>query len=276
MHLQNQCKRTETLSNNLPRQGSRAGNFLRNLISRSPDRKGRDMRHNACRWMIGVLGALLALVASSDSVRAGYTPPGGSNCLLGEAVAFVSDFSQWNASQNNQPLLMLEMTPEGERGQMVLWLFWTWLHKPADQGIGGIPPSFPQHPPIGGNWPTFPPPSGGSIEPPIGTIVTGPTNDPPPLQGGGNPPGMGGNPPGMGGNPGNGGVQTDPPTQYVFTNNGPGTSKGPLPGIPPFPNGSTPPSAPAPVAVPEPATLTLLATGTIGLLLYRGMRPRRV
>jgi hypothetical protein len=202
-------------------------------------------RYAAFRWMRAALGAFLVLAASSSCVQAIYPESVPSNSLplqsgpmLGEFSTFVSDFSQWNASHNDLPLWMLELTPAAERGETFLWLFWMWLQ---NQGTGGLFPS-----------------SVGPMDLSIGSINLGEIGGAPafPFPNGGN------EPPGLGDSSGVGTLPSGPPSPI-------GNSNGQGPGSDLLPAGPLDSGLPA-VSAPEPATFTLLATGIIGLLLtYR-------
>ncbi len=219
------------------------------------------MLRDAIRRLTWVVGMALALLASSTAVQGDYIQPSQSISLVGEVPVFMADFRDWNASHGNLPLLILEMRPAEERGEMVRLLFWFWLqHSRAGMVVGGSPPfllgpSAPYNlpsiqPPSGDpilpgslapdNFPSIQPPSGDPIVSPIGSIITGESGDgsPSPLSNGG-----------------------DAPT--AISGN---FSSGPLP--------SNLPPQTDPVAVPEPATLTLLSIGTIGLLIGRRISRR--
>jgi hypothetical protein len=68
------------------------------------------------------------MIASYAPVQGGYTLPSQSGSLLGEAAAFVGDFSQWNAMHNELPMQFLQTAPSNNRGQAGVLLFWLWLH----------------------------------------------------------------------------------------------------------------------------------------------------
>jgi hypothetical protein len=198
------------------------------------------VRSNTCRWLIGFLSLLTVFLAGFVPAQAGYAPPSHSGSLSSEISTFLNDFNQWNQSENNQPLQVLEMTPAQNRDQMALWLFWLWLHAPN-----------------GGPGSLSAPPTSLSF----GTIPSGQIGEEPlvlPLSGGDDSPGLGEN-------PGGGSLLGGPLPPGHNPNNGPG-SVGPLLDDPP--------------TAPEPSTLTLLSTGAIAVLTYcwngrraRGQKP---
>jgi hypothetical protein len=72
--------------------------------------------------------AFALLIASSTPLLGGHTPPPQSNSLMGEASAFVADFSQWNENHSDLPMQFLESSPAENQGGAALILFWLWLH----------------------------------------------------------------------------------------------------------------------------------------------------
>lgn len=94
------------------------------------------MRHNNLRWRIGLPSLMLVLFTFPPALTAGYVVPSFAPELVGESIGFVDDFKNWNASLNNEPFYLLEATPAAERDEMVLALFWLWLHRPEGSVIG--------------------------------------------------------------------------------------------------------------------------------------------
>ncbi len=86
---------------------------------------------------------MLALFAAPVSVRADYAPPGTAGNLAGDFIQFVDDFPTWNASLHNEPLLLLELAPGTERGEMALWLFAIWLQGQFSGGSMSVQPGLP-------------------------------------------------------------------------------------------------------------------------------------
>lgn len=86
---------------------------------------------------------LLVLFAAPPSVRADYAPPCTAGNLAGEFIQFVDDFPTWNASLHNEPLLLLEMAPATDRGEMALWLFVMWLREHLPGGSMNVQPGLP-------------------------------------------------------------------------------------------------------------------------------------
>lgn len=188
-------------------------------------------------WWTVLQGMIVGLLlfASSAPLQSGYCPPQSSS-LLGEISTFVADFGSWNAKNDDVPFRIWENTPEANKGETLVWLFWAWLHAEP------LPSAFPISPPSWNN----------PFDTVIGCIALGQFGENPPTC----PPDGGKDPPGLGDNDGNTWPPKDPP---------PPTSNDP----PPQSNGSSgdPPGVPSVDPVPEPAALTLLAVGGIELLM---------
>lgn len=205
------------------------------------------MRRSIIRWMAGTLGAGLTLIALSTPVQSGYTLPCQASSLRDEALAFIGDFGQWNARLDNMPLLILAEAPTAIQGEVLLWLFWLWLHQPRAGLMGDTFPSslsgptvltYSPPPPVLGNPPNLP------IEP----IGTGQSGD------------------GPSGNDSlsssNGGDNTGNhlPSQGSSLDSGTPSPSEPDPGVGPM---------------PAPAAFTLLAIGSVILLLARWLQQTR-
>ncbi len=198
------------------------------------------MRRDALRRMIGILGITFAfMLALSTPAHAGYTQPGTSGSLLGEAAAFISDFSQWNNIHGGLPMKVLSMVPAADEGNAVLFLFMMWLHDP--QGFGGMS--------SGSGSTSGSSSSGGPGTVPVGTVGAGSA----PLSASGS--GGSGSSLGLNNGGGNGGSTGGSPGLGGFS---PQTGAGP----------SVDPA-------PEPASLTLLAVGGFGLLMGWRARSRK-
>lgn len=196
------------------------------------------MRRDALRRMIWILGITFAfMLALSTPAHAGYTEPGTSGSLLGEASAFMSDFGQWNSIHGGLPMKVLSMVPAAEEGNAVLFLFMMWLHDP--QGFGGM--SSASGSTSGSSS------AGGPGTVPVGTV------------------GAGSAPLSSGGSSGSSLGLNNP-------NGGSGGSSGGSPGL----GGLSPQTGPGPFdPAPEPASVTLLAVGGFGLLMGWRARSRK-
>ena len=226
------------------------------------------MRHRAFKWVLGLLGIGMALLISSAPVEAGSVRPPTSNALLGEFSSFVADFNDWNVNHDSQPLLILERTPDQQRGEAVFLLFWLWLYSPRDGAVNEAPPYSPQAPMSLGNFPSAPPTLNGPVDPPIGSIVTGQTGGEPLL-----PSSSQGNvASGIGDNPSSVSSLGDLPPQNFGLHNlqEPGGTRSLSPNDSP----AGPSRSFGPTLVPEPADFTLLGTGAISCLTYWMARRR--
>ena len=203
------------------------------------------MRFCATRWLTRGIGTTLALIVSTTFAHGDYSPPTQAGGILGEFAAFVGDFGQWNASQNNMPLQILQITPAANEPQAVLALFWLWLQDGgAGNGSAGIASNMGQ----------------GS---PNGSIIAGQSGNGSLANGANDPPGLGGKGGGsslLSGASSPGGTSGDP------------IGGSPVSGVSAGPGGS---SATPFADAPEPASFTLLAVGGAGLLMGRWVRRRR-
>lgn len=94
--------------------------------------------------LLAVAGMLFLYFALPASMHANYTPPSSPQQLFGDFVSFVGDFTTWNAGNEDKPLLLLELTPTQERGDMVVLLFWLWLNRPLANALQTEPALFRQ------------------------------------------------------------------------------------------------------------------------------------
>jgi hypothetical protein len=158
-------------------------------------------------FIASCLGLALALFGWAPRADACYLPP----TLAAESSfsAFAADFNRWDASLDYQPLLALAATPDQERTDMVLVLWWLWMNGYGQSsqvgGPGGLslssffpPPSPEQQPPVdttsGGSILPIPPLGDNSPPtPPIGIVTSEPSDTPPP-SGGDDPQGGNGQP----------------------------------------------------------------------------------
>jgi len=224
------------------------------------------MRRAIVRRMSGSLGMVLALIISSSAtVRGGYSPPSQASSLLGEAVAFVADFGQWNTSHDELPLQFLQMTPAHDRGEAAIVLFWLWLHDAASLLDNGASLSSLLSSTNASNLRTPNDPIGSTV----GSIGIGTTDN-------GSPTSLS-----------NGGgddktSHTSNSGSILALNNPPmhnGDDDGQFGGGDKSSPGSSHPSGSTKLLidpVPEPRGLTLLFVGGIGLLLGWWMRVRKL
>jgi hypothetical protein len=193
-----------------------------------PEQENGDMKDYKKVFLASCFGLVLALFGRAPRAEACYMSPAS---FENSFSAFVADFNRWDASLDYQPLLALASTPDQDRFDMGLVLWWFWANgygrssDAVNTGVLSLGPS--SHtlsldgqpstdtgseglslllPPLGNNSPT----------PPIGIIADGPLNAPP-----------------SGGN----GPQGENPRPNV-------------------------------AGVPEPSTLTLLGLGVAGLAGY--------
>ncbi|HTU93773.1 MAG TPA: PEP-CTERM sorting domain-containing protein [Gemmataceae bacterium] len=250
------------------------------------------MRSDTSRWVTGGLATILALVVSCSAGQGGYTAPAQSNSLIGEFLAFVGDFGQWNASENNMPMQVLEMVPASDEVAAVIYLFEMWLQDSGNGSAGGTSNSS-QSGSTGFASNSGLTSSDNPTNSPTGSIVAGQSGDDPPStlpsggsgsgsllsnggSGSGSLPSNGGNdPPGIGSNGGGSSLQNGSPSQGGGNNSGQQ-----LGGSPPLGGtlggGGDPPPVSPDQATPEPASLTLLAVGGAGLLMGQWLRRRRL
>jgi hypothetical protein len=97
----------------------------------------RDVDHKPLPGRKALLCLIFVFLACPASMQAGYVPPSTVSELVSDLSQFVGDFKNWNASLNNEPLLFLGMTPEPQRGEMVLLLFAFWLEEHLSGGALG-------------------------------------------------------------------------------------------------------------------------------------------
>lgn len=204
------------------------------------------MRIGTTRWLTMGFAMVLTFAFSTTVAYGDYTPPSQGGSLLGEFASFVGDFGQWNTSQNNMPMQVLQMTPASDTPEAVFLLFWLWLQ---DGGAGNSS--------MGGA-------SKSGQGSPNGSIVLG--------QSGNGSNAFANDPPGIGGKGGGSSLANGSPS---LGNGGSGQGVGsPVSGVNASGSGGSPAS---PFAdAPEPAGITLFAIGGIGLLMGQWVRRRRV
>lgn len=202
------------------------------------------MQIGKTRWLARGVGTTLALLVATTFAHGDYSPPSQAGGILGEFAAFVGDFGQWNANQNNMPMQVLQITPTAQEPQAVLLLFWLWLQEGgAGNGSGGNASHMGQ----------------GS---PNGSILAGQSGNGSTLGNGTS------DPPGLGGKGGGSSLLSGSSSG----SSGDSFGGSPVSGVSAGgAGGSATPFADA----PEPASVTLLAVGGAGLLMGRWVRRRR-
>ncbi|HEY7312995.1 MAG TPA: hypothetical protein VH643_26770 [Gemmataceae bacterium] len=85
------------------------------------------MRNDKLKWMIVVVGTLIAPCVLAGPAAADFLPSDVPT-VVNEFQTFLTDFPQWDTAHLNLPLIALALTPEQQRAEMLLMLWDMWMH----------------------------------------------------------------------------------------------------------------------------------------------------